>query len=105
MNCYKVKREWTIAGSVLRLAMAAGLHREPTYLSSKISVFDQEMRRRLWFTILELEMQASSDRGMRASIVLDDWDVLPPLNVHDEDFNESTQSMPPAKPLTDFTRT
>jgi Fungal specific transcription factor domain/Fungal Zn(2)-Cys(6) binuclear cluster domain len=105
MNCYKVKREWTIAGSVLRLAMAAGLHREPTYLSSKISVFDQEMRRRLWFTILELEMQASSDRGMRASIAPDDWDVLPPLNVHDEDFNESTQSMPSTKPLTDFTRT
>ena len=105
MNCFKVKREWTIAGHILRMAMAAGFHREPTYLSSKISVFDQEMRRRLWFTILELEIQASCDRGMRASIAADDWDILAPLNVHDENFNESTQSMPAAKPLTEFTRT
>ena len=105
MNCYKVKREWTVAGHTLRMAMAAGLHREPTFLSSKISVFDQEMRRRLWFSILELEMQASCDRGMRASIGPDDWDVLPPLNIHDEDFNESTQSLPATKPLTEFTRT
>ncbi len=105
MNCYKVKREWTVAGHVLRMAMAAGLHREPTFLSTKISVFDQEMRRRLWFSILELEMQASTDRGMRASIAPDDWDVLPPLNIHDEDFNESTQCLPATKPLTEFTRT
>lgn len=84
--------------------MAAGLHREPTFLSSKISVFDQEMRRRLWFSILELEMQTSCDRGMRASTAPDDWDVLPPLNIHDEDFNQSTQSLPATKPLTEFTR-
>ena len=104
MNCYKVKREWTTAGVVLRMAMAAGLHREPTFLSSKISLFDQEMRRRLWFSILELEMQTSCDRGMRASTAPDDWDVLPPLNIHDEDFDESTQSLPATKPLTEFTR-
>lgn len=104
-NCYKVKRMWTVAGSILRLAIAAGFHREPTYLSSKVSVFDQEMRRRLWFSILELEMQASCDRGMRASVSPDDWDCLPPLNIHDEDFNESTQSLPSAKPLADWTRT
>ena len=40
MNCYKVKREWTVAGTALRMAMAAGFHREPTYLSHNISVFD-----------------------------------------------------------------
>jgi hypothetical protein len=105
MNCYKVKRMWTVAGNMLRLAIAAGLHREPTFLSSKISVFDQEMRRRLWYSILELEMQASCDRGMRASISPDDWDCLPPLNIHDEAFNESTQTLPSTKPLTDWTRT
>ena len=63
------------------------------------------MRRRLWFSILELETQASCDRGMRASIGPDDYDVLPPINIHDEDFNESTQSLPSPKPLSEFTRT
>jgi hypothetical protein len=50
-------------------------------------------------------MQASCDRGMRASISPDDWDCLPPLNIHDEAFNESTQTLPSTKPLTDWTRT
>ncbi|RMZ83378.1 hypothetical protein DV737_g1673, partial [Chaetothyriales sp. CBS 132003] len=103
--CYKVKREWTVAGTLLRLAMAAGFHREPTLLSHKISVFDQEMRRRLWYTVVELEVQASCTRGMRAAISADDWDCLAPLNIHDEDFNETTQVMPSALPLTTFTRT
>ncbi|ETN42487.1 uncharacterized protein HMPREF1541_01643 [Cyphellophora europaea CBS 101466] len=105
MTCYKVKREWVISQNLLSLAMAAGFHREPTYLSTKISPFDQEMRRRLWFSILELDIQSCCDRGMRAAIAPDDWDCLPPLNIHDEDFNETTQTMPSPKPLTDFTRT
>lgn len=105
LTCHKVKREWTVAGNLLRLAMAAGFHREPTFLSNKINPYDQEMRRRLWYTILEIELQASSDRGMRASITAEDWDTLPPLNVHDEDFNSTTLTMPTTLPLTTFTRT
>jgi hypothetical protein len=105
LNCVKVKREWTTAGHLLRLAMSAGLHREPTFLSKKISVFDQEMRRRLWFTILELEIQASLGRGMGASLGPLDWDCLAPLNIHDEDFDPATEKMPPPRPITEFTRT
>ncbi|EHK42362.1 hypothetical protein TRIATDRAFT_309958 [Trichoderma atroviride IMI 206040] len=58
VNCIKVKRNWTVAGHMLKLAMSAGLHREPSNLNKSMSVFDQEMRRRLWFTIVELEVQA-----------------------------------------------
>ncbi|EXJ91218.1 hypothetical protein A1O1_04328 [Capronia coronata CBS 617.96] len=104
-NCVKVKREWTVAGHLLRLAMSNGLHREPSYLSTSISVFDQEMRRRLWFTILELEVQASLDRGMGASLGPFDWDCLAPLNIHDEDFDQNTEKMPDPRPVTTFTRT
>ncbi|KAK6366183.1 hypothetical protein LTS17_010689 [Exophiala oligosperma] len=105
MNCVKIKRSWTVAGHLLRHAMALGLHREPTFLSKKISPFDQEMRRRLWFTILELEIQASLDRGMCASLGPLDWDCLAPLNIHDEDFDQTTEKMPRPRPMTEFTRT
>lgn len=105
LNCFKIKREWTVSGHLLRLAMSAGLHREPTFLSKNISVFDQEMRRRLWFTILEVETQACVDRGMPATIHPYDWDCLPPLNIHDEDFDLTTERMPPTRPMTEFTRT
>ncbi|EXJ58255.1 hypothetical protein A1O7_05680 [Cladophialophora yegresii CBS 114405] len=105
LNCVKIKREWTVSGQLLRAAMSSGLHREPTFLSKNISVFDQEMRRRLWFTILELDLQNSLDRGMGTSIGPFDWDTLPPLNLHDEDFDEDTETMPFARPITEFTRT
>lgn len=105
LNCVKVKREWTVSGHLLRLAMSAGLHREPTFLSKSIGVFDQEMRRRLWFTILEIETQACIDRGMPATIHPYDWDTLPPLNIHDEDFDLTTERMPPTRPINEFTRT
>jgi hypothetical protein len=85
--------------------MAAGLHREPTYLSKKISLFEQEMRRRLWFTIVEIDVQASLDRGMSTSINPYDWDCLSPLNIHDEDFDQDAEQMPPSRPMTEFTRT
>ncbi|RMD41853.1 hypothetical protein DV735_g3294, partial [Chaetothyriales sp. CBS 134920] len=102
---YKIKREWMTTGTLLRLLMAAGFHREPSYLSQKISVFDQEMRRRLWHTGVELDLQASCMRGMRAAIHPDDWDCLPPLNIHDEGLDETTQIMPSSLPMTTFTRT
>lgn len=105
MTCYKVKRDYTVSQNLLSMAMAAGFHREPTSLSLKISPFDQEMRRRLWYTILELNIESCCDRGIRSSVGPDDWDCLPPLNVHDEDFKETTQTMPSARPLSDFTRT
>jgi hypothetical protein len=105
LNCVKIKREWTVSGHLLREAISTGLHREPTYLSNNLSVFEQEMRRRLWLTILEIDLQNSLDRGMMASIGPHDFDTLPPLNLHDEDFDESTEKMPPARPITEFTRT
>lgn len=63
------------------------------------------MRRRLWFTILEVETQACIDRGMPATIHPYDWDCLPPLNIHDEDFDLTTERMPPTRPMNEFTRT
>lgn len=105
LNFIKHKREWTMAGHVLRLAMSSGLHREPSFLNTTISVFDQEMRRRLWHTILEIEIQASLDRGMPPGVQPYDWDCLPPSNIHDEDFDQNIDKLPAARPLTEFTRT
>lgn len=105
LNSIKVKRNWTVAGHLLKLAMSTGLHREPSYLNKRMSVFDQEMRRRLWFTIVELEVQASMDRGMCASISPLDWDCLAPSNIHDEELDYNTTTMPAPRPITEYTRT
>jgi Fungal specific transcription factor domain/Fungal Zn(2)-Cys(6) binuclear cluster domain len=104
MNCIKIKREWAGAGHLLRIAQAAGFHREPTLLSTKISVFDQEMRRRLWATILELELQMSIDRGMPSAVSADGWDCRAPSNIDDEDFDIPSNELPPQKSLIKYTR-
>jgi hypothetical protein len=44
---------------------AIGLHRDPDIFKGRCTTFESEIRRRLWATSLELELQASIDRGMR----------------------------------------
>ena len=95
-NTVKKKRSWTSAGTLIRHAMSAGFHRDPKLLGRKISVFDQEMRRRLWATMVELELQASIDRGMPSATagLRFPSDSAPALNINDEEFDENSQVPP-----------
>jgi hypothetical protein len=104
-NTVKKKRTWTSAGNLMRQAMSAGFHRDPSLLGAKVSVFDQEMRRRLWATMVELELQASIDRGMPSASAGFPSDVAPVLNVNDEDFEDGSQKAPSQKPWHHYTRT
>ncbi|KAJ9656321.1 hypothetical protein H2198_005004 [Neophaeococcomyces mojaviensis] len=105
VNCIKVKREWTEIGALVRRFMAAGLHREPSLLCGKINTFDCEMRRRLWYTVLELDLQTTIDRGITPTLGPMDWDTTPPRNINDEEFNLDTKRLPESKPRNTFTRT
>lgn len=104
MNCIKVKRFWTDSGALVRRFMAAGLHREPSLLCAKVNTFDCEMRRRLWYTALELDLQATIDRGMTPTLGSMDWDTEPPSNIDDESFDENTDKLPDSRPRGTFTR-
>ena len=101
----KVKQDWTSAGELLRFAAAAGLHREPSFLGEKISLFDQEMRRRLWATMVEWELQSSVDRGMPPSSPLFLYDCVSPLNLDDEDLEESPGHIPKPRQFHEYTAT
>lgn len=104
MNCIKVKRYWTDSGALIRRFMAAGLHREPSLLCAKVNTFDCEMRRRLWYTTLELDLQTTIDRGMTPTLSSMDWDTEPPSNIDDESFDENSDKLPDSKPRGTFTR-
>ena len=111
-NCFKRKRTWTSAGVLLRLAISAGLHRDAStanmpYAASsnkKISTFDGEMRRRIWTTILELELYAALERGMPAMMEHVFEDCGYPMNLEDEEFDQSTEHFPSSKPMSRCTR-
>lgn len=112
MNCIKRKRTWIWAGNLLRTAMTAGLHRDAeivnirhaTLSDRRVSVFDQEMRRRIWSTVSELELQTTLDRGMPATTRDLIIDCGAPLNIADEDFSASTSQLPEAQPISQYTR-
>ncbi|PKY00173.1 putative C6 transcription factor [Aspergillus campestris IBT 28561] len=94
---------WIASGSVIRSAMTMGLHRSPSRFP-KIGKFWAEMRRRLWATILELDLQSALDGGMVTQIDLDEYDCEPPSNYDDADLTEKMTEDPIPQGLTVGTR-
>ncbi|KAJ5640128.1 uncharacterized protein N7484_007990 [Penicillium longicatenatum] len=76
---------WISMGELLRTAVYIGLHRDPSYLP-KTSIFDSEMRRRLWNTVIEMALNTSLESGGPPLLSLDDFDTHPPGNFDDEDI-------------------
>ena len=112
VNGIKRKRTWTSAGTLSRLAMGAGLHRDAeivnlrhgTLVDRRVSLFDQEMRKRIWCTIAELELQTSIERGMPAMLKDVIVDCGPPWNVDDEEINRNMDRNRISRPVSEFTR-
>ena len=105
INMWKRKRLWTTAGCLVRFGMSAGLHRNSDLLNKKISFFAQEMRRRLWATMIELELQESIDRGMPAISAGLSFDCGLPTNIDDQDLLVNSSIPVSSKSLDDFTAT
>lgn len=111
INSVKRKRTWTSAGNLMRIALSHGLHRDASIVNlrhagpsgNKISVFDQEMRRRIWATISELELQAALDRGMPGMLRDLVEDCGPPLNIDDKEIDPLTEQLPGSRPLSEYT--
>ncbi|MCJ1445376.1 MAG: hypothetical protein MMC23_005881 [Stictis urceolatum] len=105
MNSIKKKRHWETAGNLLRYGLAVGLHRDPGLLIGKMTFYEDQMRRRLWATMVEWELQASITRGFPAQSASIPSDCPPPLNLDDESFGPGTVQAPPQKPAKEHTNT
>ncbi|KAI5462170.1 hypothetical protein BGZ63DRAFT_403434 [Mariannaea sp. PMI_226] len=103
VNTIKKKRFWTGSGALIQDGIAVGLHREPSHMAAKITVFHQEMRRRIWATVVEFDMQASFDHGLPTLVSQLHYDTNPPRNLDDEDFDESTTELPQSKAVKEYT--
>jgi hypothetical protein len=78
---------WLQAGSLLRMAMYMGLHRDPAKVPG-IKLCEMEMRKRLWATIMEIGVQASLTSGGVPLISESDYDCPPPSNFDDYSLEE-----------------
>jgi hypothetical protein len=73
---------WVSVGSLLRMAMQMGLHQDPNHLGD-MDFRQKEIRRRLWYTILEMNIQAALDSGMAPMITESDYNTIPPSGIAD----------------------
>ena len=95
---------WISVGSLLRMAITMGYHRDPK-LFPRMTVLHAELRRRLWATVLELAVSTSFDSGNSPLINSGGWDTEPPSNIDDCEMDETTIVAPVSKPLEVYTQT
>ncbi|KAL5001764.1 hypothetical protein BDV10DRAFT_138176 [Aspergillus recurvatus] len=55
---------WISAGSLMSMAMQMGLHQDPDLLG-QMNRQQKHIRRRLWYTIMEMNVQAATDSGYK----------------------------------------
>lgn len=90
------RRSWALLALVIRLAKALSLHREkPTDIT--FAPFEAELRRRLWWSLIILDIRAAEDRGAEASILQGSYDTHLPTNVDDADFGPESSELPVSK--------
>ncbi|KAF7537706.1 hypothetical protein G7054_g3525 [Neopestalotiopsis clavispora] len=97
--CLRVHNEsrasWVLTAMLLRLAQAYNLIQDGD--GSHHTFFEAELRRRLWWQVVVLDIRASEDRGTEAMIDPDSYSTHLPLNINDEDFGPDTIVAPPER--------
>ncbi|RYO83618.1 hypothetical protein DL764_009438 [Monosporascus ibericus] len=93
---------WILLGTIVQLAMHMGYHRDPKHFKG-MSPFASEMRKRVWATIVELDLGISAQMGLPRLIKQWQTDTKEPSNLLDTDFNKASTDMPPSRPETDLT--
>jgi hypothetical protein len=103
MNMVKKKGFWKDTGSLIQNAIMDGLHCDPCL--DVDNSYIREMKRRIWVTVRELDLQNSFEFGLPTLLHNIDSDVAASANLHDEDFDEDSIGLPISKPLSKYTCT
>lgn len=90
---------WQHLGLLVRMAMTMGLHRDPSEFSHEILPFWAEQRRKLWATILELDIHMSIQCNLPSCVREGDFTCRAPRNLNDEDLHPNMIELPQPKPI------
>jgi hypothetical protein len=82
----------TMVSVVVRLAQKLGLHRDGR--SFRLSIFETEMRQRLWWHIFILDVRSSEDEVMDRQIASTMFDTHFPSNYNDDDLSPGMDKAP-----------
>jgi hypothetical protein len=93
---------WLLSGTMMRLALQQGYHRDPSQ-HPNLSVFQGEMRRRIWSAVSQHDLLFSVQIGLPKGIRYAECDTQPPQNFHEEELYEDMKELPPFRPLNEDT--
>lgn len=94
---------WTEMAHVVRTAMAMGMHRDPIESEPRLGVFQGELRRRLWYTILDMDLHSSLASSLPCTLRDGDFTTRPPRNLDDVELFEGMTDLPPSRPIDQHT--
>lgn len=93
---------WSMTSMVVRIGQYLGLHRDGDQFG--LTPFNTEMRRRLWWHILLLDMRSSEEHGTDRQILEGTYSTKLPSNVNDEClYPEMTEPVQPQIGFTEMT--
>ncbi|WXC41116.1 hypothetical protein QX201_000932 [Fusarium graminearum] len=81
---------WSLTGLVAHLAQGMGLHRDGSHFG--LSPFETEMRRRLWWSLLLLDLRSADELG--TDLIITDYDTQMPSNINDADIKPDLAEAP-----------
>lgn len=87
---------WKESGDLVRSAMIMGLHLEPEEYP-EFCLFQREQRRKLWRTIVELDIQFSLAASMPTALRVSDFQLRDLINADDTDLAEEMAEYPTDK--------
>lgn len=93
---------WVLCGVAIRLGYRLGYHRDPKHYS-QISMFEGEIRRRIWAHLVQFDVLSSYQVGLPTLIQDRHYDCEPPRNIFDEDLDMNCTELPPSRPETEMT--
>lgn len=83
---------WALTGLLIRIAQGLGLHRDGTHF--KLSPFETEIRRRLWWALLMLDLRSAEELGTDMTIGERSFDTQMPSNINDSDISPESPELP-----------
>lgn len=94
---------WVEVGYLARMGMQLGLHRDPMIQGASISAGEKESRRRLWFTLMELDVQTSIHLNLPCTFSWASVACASPGNFDEKEIEVDTLDVPFSRPLEQVT--
>lgn len=89
---YDIQTLWSLSAIAVRMGQRLGLHRDGSQMG--LPLFDMEIRRRIWWQLMPLDIRTAELAGGTASLFARGFDTNLPLNVNDSELNPDMKQLP-----------